>query len=93
MPDNVLMLEREYVRMETTETGKSLAVQKKDYDRILFLSEVYGKSGLIPFSEMVFAIPVLEVNKQLEIAPLGGTLIPMRDLQLSKETVGPAVLQ
>ncbi len=78
------MIEREYVTMETLKAGNYLAVKKGDYDRIVFLTEVYGESLLIPPNETVNAIPILEKqSNQFELSATGAYMIPMKDLKLT----------
>jgi hypothetical protein len=84
MDKNLLMIDRQYVTMETLKAGNYLAVRKEDYDRIVFLTEVYGQSLLIPEKETVNVIPILErQNKVFEVATTGAYVIPMKDLKLS----------
>ena len=84
MDKNLLMIDREYVTMETLNAGNYLAVKKGDYDRIVFLTEVYGESLLIPPGETVNVIPILEKqHNQFELAATGAYIIPMKDLKLT----------
>lgn len=84
MDKNLLMIEREYVTMETLQAGNYLAVKKGDYDRIVFLTEVFGESLLIPANETVQVIPILEKQQnEYELATTGAYNIPMKDLKLT----------
>jgi len=84
MDKNLQMIDRDYVIMETLKAGNYLAVRKVDYDRIVFLTEVYGESLQIPVNETVNVIPVIEKqNKDLEVAATGAYIIPMKDLKLT----------
>ena len=84
MATELLYIEREYIRMETLIMGNPLAVLKKDYDRILFLTEIYGESLLIPSKEVVNVIPLIEKdNKLFELSATGSYFIPIKDLKLT----------
>jgi hypothetical protein len=84
MDKNLLMIDRQYVTMETLKAGNYLAVRKEDYDRIVFLTEVYGNALLIPEGSTVNVIPIVErQNKVFEVSSTGAYLIPMRDLKLT----------
>ena len=84
MGKELLYVEREYIRMETLNMGNPLAVLKSDYDRILFLTEIYGESLLIPLKEVVNVIPLIEKSHQLfELSPTGAYMIPVKDLKLT----------
>ena len=84
MAKELLYIEREYIRMETLTMGNPLAVRKSDYDRILFLTEIYGETILIPLKEMVNAIPLIERNNHVfELSQTGAYMISMKDLKLT----------
>ena len=90
MTKDLLFIEREYIRMETLLMGNPLAVKKTDYDRILFLTEIYGKADLIPVKEMVYATPLIEKkNEVFELAQTGAYMISMKDLKLTINKEGP----
>jgi hypothetical protein len=84
MDKALLYVDREYIRMETLLSGSNLAVKKTDYDRIVFLTEVYGQSLLIPAKEVVEAVPLVEKKDSVfEMAATGAYFIPMKDLRLT----------
>jgi len=84
MDPKLMMFEREYVTMETLNAGNYLAIKKADYDRIVFLTEVYGTSLDIPDKETVLAIPILEKqNRMFELSPTGSYMIPVKQLKLT----------
>ncbi len=84
MSHELLFIDRDYIRMETLKNGSNLAVKKVDYDRIVFLSEVYGSSLSIPEKETVNAIPLVEKKDAVfELATTGAYFIPMKELKLT----------
>jgi len=89
MEKELLYIEREYIRMETLNMGNPLAVKKTDYDRIVFLTEIYGKAILIPLKETVNAIPLIERNNHVfELSATGAYMIAMKDLILTVRKEG-----
>ena len=84
MDKELLFIDRDYIRMETLKSGNNLAVRKVDYDRIVFLSEVYGSSLRIPEKETVNAVPLVEKKDAVfELAATGAYFIPMKDLKVT----------
>ena len=84
MNQELLFIDRDYIRMETLKSGNNLAVLKVDYDRMVFLSEVYGNSLSIPEKETVNAVPLVEKKDAVfELAATGAYFIPMKELKVT----------
>jgi hypothetical protein len=84
MDQELIFIERDYIRMETLKSGSNLAVRKVDYDRIVFLSEIYGSTQRIPEKETVNAVPLVEKKDAVfELAATGAYFIPMKELKLT----------
>ncbi len=83
MEKSLLVVNRKYVIMEDLESGKLIAIQKSDYDRIIFLTEIYKKSSLIPHTQLVSAIPAVEKDKyDYELAETRPFMVAMNRIQL-----------
>jgi hypothetical protein len=90
MSQDFLFIDREYIRMETLKGGINLAVLKVDYDRIVFLMEVYGSALSIPEKEVVGVVALVEKKDSVfELGTASPYLVPMRDLKLTvnKDTI------
>ena len=84
MNQDLIYIDRDYIRMETLKSGSNLAVRKVDYDRIVFLSEIYGSALRIPEKETVHVVPLVEKKDAVfELAATGAYFIAMKDLKLT----------